>query len=76
MPGRHCGDQFAMNDRRRASRHDQAAIQPACECRDGALDFSSIAYVDRAQIHSQRRRHGDAARRPTWSRTLEKTYRR
>jgi hypothetical protein len=40
-----------MNDRRCASRHDQAAIQPPREFSNGALDFVGIAHVDRAQLH-------------------------
>ena len=47
-----------MTRRRRARRHDQAAIAGARECRDGTLDFGRIAHVDRAQLHPQRRRHG------------------
>ena len=54
-----------MNDRQCACRHDQAAIRPARECRDGALDFAGIAHVDRAQLHPQRRRHDlDSAELP------------
>ena len=47
-----------MNRRRRARRHDQAAIAGARECRHGALDFGRVAHVDRAQLHPKRRRHG------------------
>jgi hypothetical protein len=65
VPGSQLGDQVAMNDPRCASRHNQAAIQPACECRDGALDFAGIADVDRSQLHPQRRRHDlDSAELP------------
>ena len=58
VPGRKRDDQIAMNDRRRARRHDQAAIRGARECRDGALDLAGVAHVDRAHLHPERRRHG------------------
>jgi len=65
MPRRKRDDRFSMNDPHRASRHDQPPILPARERRDGAVDFSGIAHVDRAQLHPQRRRHGlDSAELP------------
>ena len=65
MPGRDRDDQIAMSDRRRARRHDQAAIRGAREGHDGALDLAGIAHVDRAHLHSDRRRHGlDCAELP------------
>src|SRR6516165_4597029 len=46
-------------NRRRARRHDQAAIRGTREGRDGALDLAGVvAYVDRAYIHADRWRHG------------------
>src|SRR5262249_37120096 len=56
VPCRHFGDQLAMDDPQCASRHDQAAIRPCCECRHGALDFAGIAHVERSQLHAQCRR--------------------
>src|SRR6266700_4110862 len=47
-----------MNHGQRARRHNQAAIRRARECRDGALDLAGVAYVDRADLHPDRRRHG------------------
>ena len=58
MPGRERDDQIAMKRRQCARRHDQAAIRRSRECRDGALDFASIAHIDRAHLHPERRRHG------------------
>ena len=46
-----------MDDPQCAPSNNQAAIQPACECCDAALDFAGVAHVDRAQLHPQRRRH-------------------
>ena len=46
-----------MNERQCASGHDHAAVGPARDCRDGALDFAGTAQVDRDQLHPQRRRH-------------------
>jgi hypothetical protein len=34
-------------------RHDQAAIRPARECSDVALDLAGVAHVDRAQLHPE-----------------------
>src|SRR6516164_9452829 len=46
-------------NRRRARRHDQAAIRGPSEGRDGAFDLAGVvAYVDRAYIHADRRRDG------------------
>ena len=42
MPRRERDDQLAVNDRRRAYRHDQAAIRRARERRDGALDLAGV----------------------------------
>jgi hypothetical protein len=36
---------------------NRPAITGACECHDAALDLGGIAPVDRAQLHTQRRRH-------------------
>ena len=47
-----------MQRRRRARRHDQAAIRRAREGRDGALDLAGVAHVDRADLDPERRRHG------------------
>ena len=58
MPGRQRDDQIAMKRRRRARRHDQAAIRSAREGRDGTLDLAGVAHVDRAHLHAKRRRHG------------------
>jgi hypothetical protein len=46
---RELDDQFAMNRRQRARRHDQTGIRRARECRDGALDLIGIAHTDRAE---------------------------
>src|SRR6202048_3533561 len=58
VPSRKRDDQLAMEHRQRARRHDQAAIQVARECCDGALDFTGVANIDRADLHADRRRHG------------------
>ena len=48
---------FALEDRRRRTRrHDQAAIRLSRECSDGTLDLGGVAYVDRTQLHPERRR--------------------
>src|SRR5262245_38933857 len=46
-----------MNHRQHASRHDQAAIRGTRKGRDSALDLTGVAHVDRANVHSERRRH-------------------
>src|ERR1700690_653616 len=51
MPGRKRDDRFAISDRPCAYRHDQAAIHAARKYSDGALDYTGIAHVDRAQLH-------------------------
>ena len=58
MPSRQRNDQPAMKYRRRAPRHDQAAIRTLRERRDGALNLAGIARIDRAQLNAQRRRRG------------------
>src|SRR5262245_23665390 len=58
VPGRRRDDQIAMNRRQRAPRHDQTTIRRARKSRDGALDLSGVAHVDRPYIHPDRRRHG------------------
>src|SRR5262249_3633401 len=65
MPIRQRDNEVAMNERQCGCRHDQAAILPARECGDGALDLAGIAQVDRSQLHPQRWRHGlDSAELP------------
>src|SRR5262249_46894787 len=51
-------DQVAMTHRQRAPRQDQAAVRGAREGRNGALDLAGIEHVDRAQLNTERRRHG------------------
>jgi hypothetical protein len=57
VPGRKGDNQIAMNHRQRAARHDQAAVRPARECGNAALDLASVARLDRAHVHAERRRH-------------------
>ena len=58
MAGRQRDDQVAMKLRGRARGHDQSAIGRAGEGRNGALDLAGVAHVDRADLHSERRRYG------------------
>ena len=51
-------DLVPMKYSTRARRHDQTAIRSARERGDSALDFASLAYVNRPQLHPERRRHG------------------
>src|SRR5262249_40304780 len=51
-------DLIAMSERRRACRHDQAAVRLARGCNDGALDLADVAYVDPTRFHPKRRRCG------------------
>ena len=46
-----------MNDRQSAPRHDQAAIRAARESCDVVLNLAGVAYVDRAHLQPERRRH-------------------
>ena len=57
MPSRQRNDQPAMKYRRRAPRHDQAAIRTLRERRDGALNLAGIAQVNWAHVYPDRRRH-------------------
>src|SRR5664280_699343 len=57
VSGRQRDDQFAMNNRKSAPRYDQAAIRPAREGRDVALDLTGIAHVKRAYLQPERRRY-------------------
>src|SRR5262245_60946091 len=41
-----------------ATRHDQTAIRGARESRDGALDLTGVAHIDRGYLHPERRRQG------------------
>src|SRR5262249_57517569 len=45
MLGRKRDDQFAMNGRQTAPRHDQATVGGARECSDGALELAGIPDV-------------------------------
>ena len=47
-----------MYDGSGARRCYQAAIQPACERGDAALDLGSLTRVDGGYVYSDRRRHG------------------
>ena len=58
MPRRKREDQIAMNHRKRARRHNQAADRGARKGRDGAFDFAGVAQVDRSDLHLERRCHG------------------
>ena len=52
VPGRQRDDQIAMNERRPARRHDQAAIRNAREGRDGALDVAGVTKADIRRLGS------------------------
>jgi hypothetical protein len=56
--GRQRGNQFAANNRRRASCHDQAAVAEASKSRNGALHYGIVAHVDRDNLHAAGWRHG------------------
>jgi hypothetical protein len=44
--GRQRGNQLAMDRRKGAPRHDQAAIRPTRECSNRALDLARLARAD------------------------------
>jgi hypothetical protein len=52
VAGRKRDNQFAMNERRRARRHDQAAISRARKGREGGLDLAGVTQVERAHLHA------------------------
>src|SRR5262245_33583141 len=58
MLGREADDQLTMNDDRRASRHDQAAIRDLRESREGPLDLARIARIDCTHSHAEKRPNG------------------
>jgi hypothetical protein len=51
VPSCQRNDQPAMNNRRRAPGHDQAAIRTPRERRGRALDLAGIAHIDWAQLN-------------------------
>ena len=58
MASRELDEQSALNGRQCTRHHNQTAIARTSECRDGLLDLASLAHVDRAYLHPERRRHG------------------
>src|SRR5262249_34793829 len=55
VPGRKRDDQFAMYHRPSARGDDQTTIWAAGEGGYRALDFSNVAQINRAQLHTERR---------------------
>src|SRR5262249_44843069 len=53
MLGRQGSDQAAMDNSRRATEDDHAAVGTLCERRKGALDLAGIVHVDGAQPHAE-----------------------
>ena len=51
-------DQSAMNAHQRARRHDQSAIADRAKAVTARSISRRVAHVDRAHLHSERRRHG------------------
>ena len=58
MSRRKTYDQLAMNERRRAHYHDQAAVWRVRERRNVALDGGCVGEPDRLQLDARRLRHG------------------
>src|SRR5262245_12042738 len=59
VPGRQRDEQIVMKNRHPGRRHDQTAIRPVRECRDGALDLAVVALrIERANLNPERRRYG------------------
>src|SRR5262249_39705324 len=58
MADRQRDDQIAMKRHQVATRHDQTAIRGARESRDGALDLTGVAHIDRDHLHPERRGYG------------------
>jgi len=52
VTGRKRYDQFAMNERERARRHDQATVSRLRKGREGGLDLAGVTKVERTHLHA------------------------